>query len=282
MATSIDETARIHPGAKLGADVVVGPYCMVGDNVVIGDGTVLEAFAQVKPYTRMGANNHIHSYAIIGGEPQHLGFKGEETWVEMGDGNIVREFVTIHRGTVQGHGKTVIGSRCLLMAYVHIAHDCILGDNVIMSNASSLAGHVTIGDGAIVSGMSGVHQFVRIGEFAFLGAMGGFGQDIPPYTIATGVRAKLHGLNKIGLRRRGFDRDTITALKRAYRKIFRSDMIREEALEEVQESLGHVPQVMKLVEFVKNSPRGVTPSARTGTNGLPAEDGDVNDGDSDE
>ncbi len=251
----------VHPGARLGTGVVIGPHCIIEDNVTIGEGTVIEAFAQVKSFTRMGANNHVHSYAIIGGIPQHLGFKGEETWVEIGDANIIREFVTVHRGTVQGFGKTALGSRCMLMAYVHVAHDCLLGDGVIMANAASLAGHVTIGDNAVVSGMSGVHQFVRIGEFAFLGAMGGFGQDIPPYTIATGVRAKLHGLNKIGLRRKGFDRDTISALKQAYKKIFRSEMIRDEALAKVEEEYGQYAPVMRLVEFIRSSKRGVTPAS---------------------
>lgn len=268
MTSSIHPSAMVHPGARLGQGVVVGPHCIIEDNVVIGDGTVLEAFAQVKSFTRMGARNHIHSYVMIGGLPQHLGFKGEETWVEMGDNNIVREFATVHRGTVQGFGKTALGSNCMLMAYVHVAHDCLLGDNVIMANAASLAGHVTIGDFAVVSGMSGVHQFVRIGEYAFLGAMGGFGQDVPPFTIATGVRAKLHGLNTIGLRRKGFDRETISALKKAYQMIFRSEMIRDEALAEVEAGFGQFEPVMRLVEFVKTSSRGVTPASNiNGGNG---------------
>lgn len=274
MANFIDKTAMVHPGARLGKDVRIGPCCLVEDNVTLGDGTILDAFAQVKSFSRLGANNHVHSYAIIGGTPQHLGFKGEETWVEMGDRNVVREFATVHRGTAQGIGKTAIGSGCMLMAYVHVAHDCVLGDGVIMANASSLAGHVEIGDHAIVSGMSGVHQFVRIGEFAFLGAMGGFGQDVPPYTIATGVRAKLHGLNTIGLRRGGMDRETIMALKRAYQMIFRSEMIREEALAEVKTHLGRFPQVARLVEFIASSSRGVTPAAATnGTNGSASANG---------
>ena len=260
MAVSIHPTALVDPRAQLGEGVVVGPYCVVeGEKVAVGDGTRLDAFAQVKSHTVIGRGNRIHSYACLGGEPQHLGFKGEDTMVEIGDNNVIREYVTVHRGTAKGLGYTRIGSGCMLMAYVHIAHDCELGDRVIMANAASLAGHVSIGDCATVNGMSGVHQFVRIGEFSFLGAMGGFSQDVPPYTIATGVRAKLHGLNLIGLRRGGFSRENIGALKKAYQLIWRSDLTREEALEEALATLGDAPEVVRLVEFIRGSERGVTP-----------------------
>ncbi|MFW5487419.1 MAG: acyl-ACP--UDP-N-acetylglucosamine O-acyltransferase [Desulfovibrio sp.] len=264
MSNSIHSTAQIDPGAIIGQNVTIGPNCLVEDNVIIGDGVVLDAFAQVKKYTRLADNVHIHSYAIVGGEPQHLAYKGEETWVEVGENTVIREFATIHRGTIQGNGKTVIGANCFLMAYVHVAHDCLLSNNVIMSNASSLAGHVEIGHHVMVSGMSGVHQFVRIGDYAFLGAMGGFGQDVPPYTLATGVRASLHGLNLIGLRRNGFSRDAISALKKAYQQLFRSETVREQALVQVEQEFGSVPEVMHFIEFIKASKRGVTPHKDNG------------------
>jgi UDP-N-acetylglucosamine acyltransferase len=264
VSTSIHSTAQIAAGATIGENVTIGPNCLIEDNVVIGDGVVLDAFSQVKEYSRLGDNVHVHSYAIVGGQPQHLAYKGEETWVEVGENTVIREFATVHRGTVQGHGRTAIGANCFLMAYVHVAHDCLLGDHVIMSNASSLAGHVEIGDHVMVSGMSGVHQFVRIGEYAFLGAMGGFGQDVPPFTLATGVRASLHGLNLIGLRRNGFSREAIFALKKAYQQLFRSETVREKALVQVEEELGEFPEVTRFLEFIKSSKRGVTPHKDNG------------------
>jgi len=256
---AIHSSALVHPGAELAGDVVVGPYCVIEDKVIIGEGTRLDAYAHVKSHTRIGKGNRIHSYACLGGEPQHLGWKGEDTYVEIGDNNVIREYVTIHRGTAHGLGYSKVGSECMLMAYVHVAHDCEIEDGVIMANAASLAGHVSVGRKSIISGMSGVHQFVRIGEYAFLGAMGGFNLDVPPYTLATGVRAKLHGLNLIGLRRNGFSKQTLSALRSAYKTIWRSDMVRQEALEEVADMMGDFPEVMRLVDFIKTSQRGVTP-----------------------
>lgn len=274
--TKIHPTAIVAPGAELAAGVEIGPYCIIEDDVILGEGTVLEPFAQVKRFTRMGRKNRVASHAIIGGEPQHLGFKGEETWVEMGDGNTVREYTTIHRGTVQGGGKTTLGSNCFIMGYVHIAHDCQLGNNVIMVNQVGLAGHVVIGDFAFVGAMTGVHQFVRIGERAFIGALSGIGKDVPPFTRATSgrdlegatmgpgqmdLRATLHGINTIGLRRAGFKNETIIALKKAYAMIFRTDKVRELALAEVEENLPQYPEVLRFVEFIRTSKRGVTPPA---------------------
>jgi UDP-N-acetylglucosamine acyltransferase len=272
--TKIHPTAIVAPGAELGPGVVIGPYCIVEDKVILGAGTVLEPFAQIKRYVRMGQKNRIASHAIIGGEPQHLGFKGEETWVEMADGNTIREFTTIHRGTVQGSGRTTLGSNCFIMGYVHIAHDCQLGNGVIMVNQVGLAGHVVIGDNAFIGAMSGVHQFVRIGERAFIGALSGIGKDVPPFTRATSgrdldgaatgqmdLRATLHGINTIGLRRSGFSNETIMALKKAYAMIFRTDKTREQALAEVEENLPQYPEVMRFVDFIRSSKRGVTPPA---------------------
>ena len=268
MSVEIHSTAMVDPKAQLGKDVVIGPYCIVeGDGVELGDGTRLDAFAQVKNHTTLGPGNHLHSYACLGGAPQHLGYQGEDTKLEVGSGNIFREHVTVHRGTPGGRGATRMGNDCMLMAYVHVAHDCVLENKVIMANAASLAGHVTVGSNAIINGMSGVHQWVRIGEYAFLGAMGGFTQDVPPYTLATGVRAKLHGLNLIGLKRSGFSGETISALKKAYKAIWCTDMVRADALNEAEAELGSHPEVLKLTAFIRASQRGVTPHAGRNGNG---------------
>lgn len=270
MGVSIHPTAIVDSKAQLGQDVSVGPYCIVeGESVALGDGVRLDAHAQVKSHTTIGAGTRVHSFACLGGEPQHLGFKGEDTVVEIGANCIIREYVTVHRGTAKGLGYSRVGDDCMLMAYVHVAHDCELGKRVIMANAASLAGHVHVGDFVTINGMSGVHQFVRIGEYAFLGAMGGFTQDVPPFTLATGVRAKLHGLNSIGLRRCGFPAETISALKQAYKQIWSSDMVRDEALAEVEASMSGQPEVQRLIDFIRESKRGVTPPAKSenGDNG---------------
>jgi len=267
VATTIHPTAVVHPGAKLGQDVQVGPYCVIEENVEIGDGCRLDAFSQVKNYTSMGSGNHVHSYACIGDEPQHLGFKGEETWVRIGEKNDFREFVTVHRGTSDGHKLTKIGSHCLFMAYAHVAHDCTIGDHVIVANAVSMAGHVEIGDHAIVSGMAAVQQFARIGEYAFLGGLSGYSNDVPPYMLAQGTRAKLYGPNMIGLKRKGFSAAAIGSIKKAYRIIFRSGLMREEALAKAQAELPDSPEVARLVEFIKATTRGITSDSGRSSSG---------------
>jgi len=266
VATDIHPSAVVHPDADLGVDVEIGAYSIVEAHVRIGDRTRVDPFVQIKAFTRMGAENHIHAHACVGGEPQDLKFKGEETRLEIGDRNIVREFVTLHRGTGHGGCVTRIGSECLLMAYVHVAHDCTLGSRVILANAAMLGGHVEIGDNVIISAMTGIHQFVRIGEHAFVGAMSGIGQDVPPYMLATGVRAKLRGLNLIGLRRSGFSLETISALKKSYMLIWRSGKERREALDEVERDFSGFPEVRKLVDFVRAGTRGIT-GASTRNNG---------------
>lgn len=265
MSTEIHATAVVHPAARLGRDVVIGPYCIVEDKVELGERTRLEGFVHIKPYTVMGADNVVHSYACLGGEPQHLGFKGEETFVRIGDRNIIREYVSIHRGTAQGRGETRVGSDCMIMAYVHVAHDCILGDHVIMANGASLAGHAQVGSFAVINGLSGVQQFVRIGEYAFLGGMSAFNQDVPPFMLARGNIATLYGPNFIGLKRRGFSSETCQALKKAYRVIFRSGLPRDEALEKVLAEQSGFPEVLRLVEFIRESKCGVCQAA--GKNG---------------
>lgn len=263
MGVDIHPSAIVDPGAELGENVKIGPFCVVEDKTVIGDNCSLDAHVQIKAYTSMGVGNVVHTGVVLGGPPQHLGFKGEDTTVEIGDNNIFREYMTVHRGTVQGRSKTVIGNNCMLMAYVHVAHDCMLGDYVIMANASSLAGHVDVGNYVTISGMSGIHQFARIGDYAFLGAMSGFGQDIPPYMLATGVRGVLHGPNSVGLRRRGFSSKTCMAIKKAYRIIFRSALTRDESLEMAEKEFPDIPEVHNLIEFIRTSERGICPADRS-------------------
>lgn len=261
MATTIHPTAQVSPKATLGENVTIGHCAVVEDNVVIGDHTRVEPFASVKAYTRMGRSNVIHSYAMVGGIPQDLKFHGEESWLEMGDANNVREFATIHRGTEGGGGVTRIGSGNLFMAYTHIAHDCILGDHIIMSNAATLAGHVTVESGAILGGFSAVHQFSRIGKNAFVGGMSGVSMDVPPYMLAAGHRADLHGPNLVGLRRMHADRETLAAIKSVYRIIWLSGIPRKEALEQVEYEFANVPQALEVVAFVRASERGTLAAA---------------------
>ena len=257
MSTEIHPTAVIDPNARLGLDVRVGPYAIIEHDCVIGDSTRIDSFGQIKAHTTLGSNNHVHSYACLGGTPQDLKYRGGNTRLEIGDGNCFREFVTVNRGTEEGGGVTKLGSGILVMAYAHIAHDCRLDDGVIMANAATLAGHVLVDRMAVIGGLCAIHQFVRIGEFAYIGGMTGVSQDVPPFMLVAGERGWLHNLNLIGLRRRGIDKQTLSALKSAFKMIWRSDMTRTKALEKVTLELGHYPEVRQLVEFVQASERGV-------------------------
>jgi UDP-N-acetylglucosamine acyltransferase len=257
----IHPTAIIDPGAELGNDVTVGPYAVIGPKVTLGDGCSIGAHAIVESHVRMGKGNRLYPYAAVGGDPQDLKYRGEETWVEMGDDNLVREFVTVNRGTVEGGGVTRLGSGNMLMAYCHIAHDCRIGSRVIMANAATLAGHVSVEDGAIVGGLSAVHQFVRIGTLCIIGGMSGVPQDVPPYVTAVVARPQkgrsLYGLNLIGLRRNKVPAETISVLKKAYKMIFRAEGTMKEALAQVEAELPPLPEVKHMVEFVRSSTRGV-------------------------
>jgi UDP-N-acetylglucosamine acyltransferase len=257
----IHPTAVIDPGAELGNDVTVGPFAVIGPKVTIGDGTTVGSHAVIESHVRMGKGNRIHSFASVGAIPQDLKFRGEESWVEMGDGNIVREFATVNRGTSGGGGVTRVGNNTLVMAYCHIAHDCVVGSRVIMANAATLAGHVTIEDGAIIGGMTGVHQFVRIGEHCIIGGMSGVSQDVPPYVTAVVSRPQrgyaLYGLNLIGLRRNRFSPETVAALKQAFKIIFRAEVPLKEALARAEAELPPLPEVKHLIAFVRESKRGV-------------------------
>ncbi len=254
----IHPTAIIDKNAQIGQNVEIGPYSVIGADVIIGDGTQVGAHCTIDPFVEIGPACRIYQFAAIGAPPQSVKFEGEETWVRIGSGTIIREFVTIHRGTGFGGGITKIGNQCFLMAYTHIAHDCIVGDNVVMSNNATLAGHIEIGDNATVGGLVAIHQFVRIGEYAFIGGKSAVVKDIPPYVIAAGDRARLHGLNRIGLKRKGFSEQSLNILKKAYRIIFRIGLTLNEAIERVKAELEPTPEVTRFIEFIQSSRRGIT------------------------
>jgi UDP-N-acetylglucosamine acyltransferase len=257
----IHPTAIVDPGTKLGVEVEIGPYAVIGPNVEIGDRCRIGSHAQIETNVRMGKENRVSPFASIGAPPQDLKYKGEESWVEIGDGNTIREYVTVNRGTAQGGGITRVGSGTLLMAYSHVAHDCIVGSRVVVANAATLAGHVEIGDFAIIGGLTGIHQFVRIGEYAMVGGLSGVPQDIPPYVTAVVSRdqkgTSLFGLNLIGLKRHNFPEASVSALKKAYRILFRSGIPMQEAITKAEAEVEPLPEVIKLLEFIRASKRGV-------------------------
>jgi UDP-N-acetylglucosamine acyltransferase len=250
-------TALIHPGAQLADDVTVGPYAVIGEHVIVGAGSRIDGHVIVEGQTTIGAECHIFPFCSIGQPPQDLKYGGEPTRLVVGDHNVVREFVTLNLGTASGGGVTTIGHHNFLMAYVHVAHDCHIGDHTVLANAATLAGHVSIGDWAIVGGLVAVHQFVRIGPHAMIGGSSGLGQDVPPYLIAAGRPATLYGLNAIGLKRRGFSNEQVQALKQAYQMLFRSKLKRRDAIKAVTERWGGNAEIMALVQFIEQSERGV-------------------------
>jgi UDP-N-acetylglucosamine acyltransferase len=254
----IHATAIIDSKAELDANVEVGPYSIIRQNVSIGSGTVIGSHVSIEPYVTIGQDCHIFQYAAIGANPQSLKFKGEKTDVKIGRGTIIREFVTVHRGTEFGGGLTEVGEENFLMAYTHIAHDCITGKKVIFANNATLAGHIEVGDHATIGGLVAIHQFVRIGDYAYVGGKSAVVKDIPPYVIASGDRAKLHGLNSVGLKRYGFSQETLSSLKKAYRIIFRIGITLNEAIERVKAEVNQVPEVVNLIDFIKSSRRGIT------------------------
>ena len=256
MSASIHPSAVIDPSAELGADVTVSPFAIVGPATTIGDGSWIGPHATIERNTRLGARVRIGQGTVVGGDPQDLKYRGEETWVEIGDDTVVREYSTINRGT-SATGRTTVGRKCFLMTYVHLAHDCHLGDEVIIANGTQMAGHVTIRDHAILSGLVVIHQFVTIGEYAFAGGATRIAQDIPPYVKAVGNPMELYGLTTIGLQRAGFPPDTISALKRAYRLVFNSDLNLSQALERARLELPMLPEIERFLAFVESSGRGV-------------------------
>ena len=257
MPTSIHETAIVAPEAKIGEDCRIGPFCTVGAEVVLGDGVKLDSHVVVDGKTSVGDETHVFPFASIGLAPQDLKYAGEPTATEIGRGNQIREFVTIHRGTEGGGGLTRIGDRNLLMAQAHVAHDCQIGSDVIMANAATLAGHVEIADRANIGAYSGVHQFCRVGVEAFIGGYSVVVKDAPPYAIIQGNHAKCYGLNKVGLKRRGYSRGTIEKLHHAYHLLLTAKLNTSQAVERIKEEIRDCPEVDELVRFIETSKRGV-------------------------
>ena len=254
--TDIHPTAVVDPEAELGEDVVIGPYSVVEANVVIGDGTQVGPHALIASGSRIGRKCSIHKGAVVGTIPQDLKFAGEETTLEIGDGTTIREFCTLNRGT-KDRMKTTIGANCLLMAYVHVAHDCILGDNVILANAVNMAGHVVIGDYVGIGGMVPIHQFVRIGRYAFVGGGYRVPKDVPPFVLVAGEPLQFAGINRVGLRRRGFSSETIDQLRRVYRIIYRSNLNVSQAITRIREEFPVEGVIKEVVDFIESSERGI-------------------------
>ncbi|HKA60648.1 MAG TPA: acyl-ACP--UDP-N-acetylglucosamine O-acyltransferase [Gemmatimonadales bacterium] len=252
----IHRTALVDPTADLGPDVSVGPYCVIGPRVTVGERCSIAGHTVIERNTRVADNVRIGYGTVVGSDPQDLKYKGEETWVEIGSGTIIREYCTINRGST-ATGKTTIGERCFIMTYVHIAHDCVIGDDVIIANSVQMAGHVTVHDRAIISGLVPIHQFVRIGTYAFVGGGSRVNQDVPPYTKAAGNPVHLYGLNSVGLQRAGFAPEVKLALKRAYRLVFNSDLTVSQGVARARVELPEVPEVEAFLRFIEASQRGV-------------------------
>ncbi len=254
---SIHPTAVIAPGAELDATVEVGPYAVIGPRVKIGPRTKVGALAVIEGHTTIGADNHIFHHTSVGAIPQDLKYAGEPTKLVIGDKNQIREFATVHLGTAQGGGVTRVGSSCLLMANSHVAHDCVVGDHVVIANSSALAGHVVVEDHVIFGGLSGVHQFSRVGQYAFISGGAMVTMDVPPYCCAQGDRAQLSGLNTVGLTRAGFTPEAIARVKAAYKMVFRGGLGLREALARVTAEFGGHPEIDHFVRFIEGSERGI-------------------------
>ncbi len=257
MAPHIHSTAIVSSTAEIADSVSIGPYCTVGDGVVLHSGTRLVSHVVVEGPIEIGENNTIFPFAYIGAQPQDLRYQQEPTSAKIGSSNVIREYVTIHRGSPSGGGVTEVGSHNYIMAYAHIAHDCKVGNHIIMANAATLAGHVQIHDRAVIGGVIAIHQHTRIGSYAMLGGFSGFGQDVPPYTMASGARANLYGLNSIGLKRSGFSDETIAVLKKAYKILFRDKLTLKDALEKVKADLPQIPELITLTDFIEQNKRGI-------------------------
>jgi UDP-N-acetylglucosamine acyltransferase len=241
----------VSEGARLADDVEIGAYSVIGPNVSIGRGTKIASHVVIEGHTEIGDACDIHSFAVLGAPPQHLGHKGEPTRLIIGSRNLIREHATMHCGTAMGRGVTTVGSDGLFMVAIHIAHDCIVGDHVIMANNATLGGHVEIADFAYMGGLSAAHQFTRIGRHAFVGGMAGVNHDVIPYGNVWGNHAHLEGLNLVGLKRRGFSREAINTLRAAYRMLFAEEGTFQERLEDTAEAYAASPEVMEIVDFIR-------------------------------
>jgi UDP-N-acetylglucosamine acyltransferase len=257
MTTEIHSTAIVDKEALIDENVFIGPFCVIGRGAQIRKGTRLASHVVVEGKTEIGEGCQIFPFASIGFQPQDVKYKGEETGVTIGNNNIIREYVTIHRASVGGDGVTTIGNNNFLLAYVHVAHDCKIGNNVVLVNLATLAGHVVVEDYAYIGGIVAIHQFTRIGAYSMVGGFSGIGQDIPPYMIASGARAKLFGLNTVGLKRHGFSDTTIAELKKAYKILFREKHTLKEAIKKVQTELPYSDEIKHLIGFIEKNRRGI-------------------------
>jgi len=256
-SAQIHPTAVVSPDAQIGSGCYIGPYAVIGDEVTLGEGVRVDSHCVIEGRTRVGDQTHVFPFVSIGLPPQDLKFSGESTETQIGRHNRIREFVTIHRGTAGGGGVTKTGDDCFLMAQAHVAHDCVLGNNVIMANAATLAGHVIVEDGANIGAYSGVHQFCRIGREAYVGGYSVVVKDALPFALTVGNHAKCYGLNKVGVRRRGYSRETMAALHHAFHLLLSSKLNTTQALERIREEVKTSKEVDELVRFVETSKRGV-------------------------
>lgn len=253
----IHPAAIIESGAQIGVGVKIGPYAVIGRDVVLHDGVEVAAHVVIEGHTVVGEGTLISCFSAIGHPPQDLHYHGEPTRVEIGKRCQIREYVTIHRGTEAGGGLTRVGNGCMIMAYCHIAHDCRVGDQVIMANAATLAGHVEIQDNAVIGGLTAIHQFARVGRNSFIGGASAISMDVAPFLSAAGNRSKIVGVNVVGLRRGGFSEETIKLIRQAHRIIFRSNLRLEQAIEELEKELSSCPEVQLMSEFLQTSQRGI-------------------------
>ena len=256
-SNQIHSSAIVSPGARIGEGCYIGPYVTIGDNVELGNGVRIDSHGVIDGRTRIGDETHIYPFVSIGLPPQDLKFAGEDTETEIGRRNRIREFVTIHRGTTGGGGITRTGDDCFLMAQTHIAHDCLIGNNVIMANAATLAGHVIVQDSANIGAYSGVHQFCRVGREAYVGGYSVVVKDALPFALTVGNHAKCYGLNKVGMRRRGYSRETMDALHHAFHLLLTAKLNTSQAVERIRAEIKNVPEIDELVTFIESSQRGV-------------------------
>jgi UDP-N-acetylglucosamine acyltransferase len=254
---AIHPTAVISPGAEIHPSCEIGPYAVIGPRVRMGPGNTVGPHAIVEGNTVLGASNRIFGHAVVGAPPQDLKYKGEDTRLELGDGNVVREFASVHTGTVGGGGVTRLGNQCLVMASAHVAHDCILGNRVIVATFCALAGHVLAEDGVIFGGVSAVQQFSRIGRLAYVGGITGVNMDVAPYLMVSGARGEVVGINQVGLQRAGFSEEQVARVKAAYKIVYRSKMPLKEALDQVRAELSGNPEIDHWVRFIEASERGI-------------------------
>ncbi len=257
MGVAIHPLAVIEPGAELGADVVVGPFCRVGPHVRLGDRVNLRSHVNVEGHATLGAGCEVWPFASVGGKTQDLKYKGGSPRLVVGENTVIRECATLNCATFDG-GETRVGSKCLIMAYCHVAHDCLVGDRVIMANNATLAGHIVVEDDAIIGGLSAVHQFVRIGRMSIIGGCARVLKDVPPYMMAADTPFKVYGPNKVGLERHGVASEVQQALKQAYKLVYRTDLTVANALARIETELPPAPEIRNFVEFIRGSERGIT------------------------